>query len=76
MQELNRNGAEFLPYPLQRVLMRNLSTSAEAAGRADLLPLWAGQSATLSRCTDVTVFLNTLVEEVARQKPLFMAAPS
>jgi nitronate monooxygenase len=76
MEELNRNGTDFLPYPLQRGLIRNLSTAAEAAGRSDLIPLWAGQSATLSRCTDVTAFLNTLVEEVACQKPLSMATQS
>jgi len=64
MQELNRNGAEFLPYPLQRGLMRNLSTAAEAAGRADLLPLWAGQSASLSTYTNAVTFLGLLVEEV------------
>jgi nitronate monooxygenase len=65
MNELNQKGAEILPYPLQRVLVRNLSIAAEAAGRADLLPLWAGQSANLSSCTDVSVFLNSLVEEVS-----------
>jgi nitronate monooxygenase len=65
MDELNRSGTDFLPYPLQRALVRNLLIAAEAAGRADLLPLWAGQSATLSRCTDVPGFLNALVEEVA-----------
>ena len=65
MSELNQKGAEILPYPLQRILVRNLSIAAEAAGRADLLPLWAGQSANLSSCTDVSVFLNSLVEEVS-----------
>ena len=65
MEELTRNGTEFLPYPLQRGLTRNLSTAAEAAGRSDLLPLWAGQSATLSTCTDASAFLSTLVDEVS-----------
>jgi nitronate monooxygenase len=67
MEELNRNGTDFLPYPLQRGLVRNLSVAAEAAGRADLLPLWAGQSARLSTCTDASAFLNTLIEEVERR---------
>ena len=48
MEELNREGTEILPYPLQRALVRHLSMAAEAAGRSDLLPLWAGQSAALS----------------------------
>jgi nitronate monooxygenase len=65
MEDLNREGTEILPYPLQRALVRNLSIAAEAAGRSDLLPLWAGQSAKLSTCTDVSALLNALVEEVA-----------
>src|SRR5215831_4933911 len=48
---------------LQRALVRNLSVVAEAAGRSDLMPLWAGQSASLSTCEDVTVFLNSLLEK-------------
>jgi nitronate monooxygenase len=52
MEELNAKGVEILPYPLQRGLTRNLSMAAEAAGRSDLVPMWAGQSANLSACTD------------------------
>jgi nitronate monooxygenase len=66
MAELNRNGIEILPYPLQRELVRNLSIAAEAAGQADLVPMWAGQSANLSTCADVSVFLNSLIEEVSQ----------
>ena len=65
LQELNQQGTAILPYPLQRSLMRNLAIPAEAAGRSDLLPLWAGQSANLSACTDVSGFLTSLVEEVS-----------
>ncbi len=65
LEDLNRNGAEILPYPLQRELVRNLAIAAEAAGQADLLPMWAGQSANLSTCTDVAAFLSSLVEEVS-----------
>jgi nitronate monooxygenase len=65
LEELNRPGTEVLPYPLQRALVRNLSIAAEAAGRSDLLPLWAGQSASLSTATEVVAFLDALVEEVA-----------
>jgi nitronate monooxygenase len=65
MSELKQERAEILPYPLQRMLFRNLSIAAEAAGRADLMPLWAGQSANLSTCTEVSAFLNSLVEEVS-----------
>jgi nitronate monooxygenase len=65
MEDLNRSGTEILPYPLQRELVRNLAIAAEAAGRADLVPMWAGQSANLSACTDVTAFLSSLVEEIS-----------
>ncbi len=65
LEELNQEGTAILPYPLQRRLVRNLAIPAEAAGRPDLLPLWAGQSANLSTCTDVLAFLTSLVEEVS-----------
>lgn len=65
LEDLDRNGSDILPYPLQRALVRNLATAAEAADRSDLMPLWAGQSAPLSRRTDVTELLSTLVEEVS-----------
>lgn len=65
LEELNQEGTAILPYPLQRRLVRNLAIPAEAAGRSDLLPLWAGQSVNLSTCTDVLAFLSSLVEEVS-----------
>ncbi|HET9408655.1 MAG TPA: nitronate monooxygenase [Candidatus Sulfotelmatobacter sp.] len=65
MEDLNRAETEILPYPLQRELVRNLTIAAEAAGRADLVPMWAGQSANLSTCIDVSAFLTSLVEEVS-----------
>jgi nitronate monooxygenase len=63
--DLNRPDAEILPYPLQRALVRNLSTAAEAQGRSDLLPLWAGQSATLSTDTNVSAFLTSLIQDLS-----------
>jgi nitronate monooxygenase len=65
LDELNQKDIEILPYPLQRALVRHLSIPAEKAGRAELLPLWAGQSANLSRCTDVRTLLDTLVKEIS-----------
>jgi nitronate monooxygenase len=66
MEELNLKGTEILPYPLQRGVVRNLSIAAEGAGRSDLLPLWAGQSANLSTCIDESAFCNSLAEEVSQ----------
>jgi nitronate monooxygenase len=65
LDELNSKGTEILPYPLQRALVRHLSIPAEKAGRLELLPLWAGQSARLSRCEDVNAFLGKLVAQVS-----------
>jgi nitronate monooxygenase len=65
LDELNQKNVEILPYPLQRALVRHLSIPAERAGRPELLPLWAGQSANLSRYTDVRALLDTLVKEVS-----------
>jgi nitronate monooxygenase len=65
LDELNQGDIEILPYPLQRALVRHLSIPAEKAGRSELLPLWAGQGANLSRCADVRALLDTLVKEIA-----------
>ena len=65
LDELNQKNVEILPYPLQRALVRHLSIPAEKAGRPELLPLWAGQSASLSRYADVHALLDTLVNEVS-----------
>ena len=64
-EKLNRPGVEVLPYPLQRALVKNLSILAEKAEKPELLPLWAGQSANLSRQSDATALLQTLVSEVS-----------
>ena len=65
LDELNQKDMEILPYPLQRALVRHLSIPAEKAGRPDLLPLWAGQSANLSRISNVRTLLDTLVREIS-----------
>ena len=65
LDELNQKDVEILPYPLQRALVRHLSIPAEKAGRPELLPLWAGQSANLSRIADVRILLDTLVREIS-----------
>jgi nitronate monooxygenase len=65
LDELNQKDVEILPYPLQRALVRHLSIPVEKAGRPELLPLWAGQSANLSRIADVRILLDTLVREIS-----------
>ena len=65
LDELNQADAEILPYQLQRARVRHLSIPAEKAGRPEFLPLWAGQSANLSRCADVNALLDTLIDDVS-----------
>ena len=65
IEEFNRPEVEILPYPLQRMLVRNLAIPAEKAGRAELLQLWAGQSASLVRESDAKTLLETLISEVS-----------
>jgi nitronate monooxygenase len=65
LDELNQKDIEILPYPLQRALVRHLAIPAEKAARPEFLPLWAGQSASLSRDADVDAILDALVNEVS-----------
>jgi nitronate monooxygenase len=65
LDTMNAPGVEILPYPLQRFLMRNVSGPAEKAGRRELIPMWAGQSANLAHCTSATELLDTLVSGVS-----------
>ncbi|MBB5327766.1 NAD(P)H-dependent flavin oxidoreductase [Tunturiibacter gelidoferens] len=65
LEELNRPGIEILPYPLQRILMKNLTVVAEKAAKPEFLQLWAGQSANLSRQRDAKTLLQTLISGVS-----------
>lgn len=69
LADLNRPGVEVLPYPLQRALVKSLAVPAEKAGQPELLPLWAGQSATLSHCTDAATLMHTLVSDASSIAP-------
>jgi nitronate monooxygenase len=64
---MNRAKVEILPYPLQRSLMRNLAIPAQKARNAELLALWAGQSANLARCSSVEELLHSLVRGAAER---------
>jgi nitronate monooxygenase len=64
LDAMNAPGVEILPYPLQRFLMRNVSGLAEKSGRPELIPMWSGQSANLTRHTKATELLDALVSGV------------
>jgi nitronate monooxygenase len=63
MTELNVAGAQILPYPLQRHLIRNLSIAAEKARDESLIPMWSGQSAALIKSTDVNSVMDSLLRK-------------
>jgi nitronate monooxygenase len=65
LEELNRPGIEILPYPLQRILLKNLTVVAERTAKPEFLQLWAGQSANLSRHSDAKTLLRTLISGVS-----------
>jgi nitronate monooxygenase len=61
LRVMNAPSTEILPYPLQRWLLRALSGPADAAGRADIVPMWAGQSAALVHHTKARELFDSLV---------------
>jgi len=65
---MNAPGVEVLPYPLQRYLMRSASGPAEKAGGADLIHMWAGQNANLTRHTSAIELLDELVAGVSSSR--------
>lgn len=65
MEELNRPENNILPYPLQRVLVKHLTSLAEKAGNPEFLQMWAGQSASLLQDKSAVTFLNDLVSELS-----------
>jgi nitronate monooxygenase len=65
LETMNAPGVEILPYPLQRFLMRSISSPAEKSGRAEFIPMWAGQSANLARHGKATELMEALVSGVS-----------
>jgi nitronate monooxygenase len=64
-ETLDRPDAEILPYPLQRALVKNVTSLAEQSARPELLQMWAGQSANLTRHSNPVEFLSDLVHQLS-----------
>lgn len=62
---LDASDAAILPFPLQGALVREIQSAAAAAGRGDLLALYAGQSAPLVRSIGAADLMETLVSETS-----------
>ncbi|HEY4180965.1 MAG TPA: nitronate monooxygenase [Kofleriaceae bacterium] len=58
-------NAPYLPYPLQRALVKELTTAAATAKRTDLTQQWAGQSAGVGLASEsATAVLQSIVDDV------------
>jgi nitronate monooxygenase len=64
MDELTALNSPPLPFPLQHALTQTVASPASVQETAALMTLWAGQSASLSHCTEATAFMKQLVAEV------------
>jgi nitronate monooxygenase len=64
MDTWNNEPEDILPYPLQRQMVRSLSIPAQTAGRRELIPLWAGQSASLCKHTNAVELLSSILAEM------------
>ena len=71
MLALEQHPEDILPYPAQYEATRDLRRAAAAAGRAELLALWAGQSAPLAR----SMSASSLVEVLAQETDAVLADP-
>lgn len=72
-EELENASEKPLPYPLQRSLLGLYSQAAMELERADLLPMWAGQSAPLIEHLEVGSLMQSLTEEVTQAFQQFAA---
>ncbi len=61
MDELSDIRSPRLPFPLQHALTQTVAGPASTQERADLMPLWAGQSAGLCRHTQASELMAELI---------------
>jgi nitronate monooxygenase len=62
IEEMSSHETELPPYPIQNWFTRSIRGAADRAGRAEYLPLWAGQSAALGQRRPAAVTFAALVE--------------
>jgi len=61
MDELKARRSPPLPFPLQHTVTQTFAGPAAKQGKTELMTLWAGQSASLCRCTDATELMTRLI---------------
>ena len=63
MDELEDRSSPPLSFPLQHTVTQTVAGPAAQQGKTDLMTLWAGQSASLCRCSDATELMSQLIAE-------------
>jgi len=63
VEEMSSYERELPPYPIQSWFTRSIRGAADRAGRAEYLPLWAGQSAALGHRRPAATTFAALVED-------------
>ena len=64
VDEMSPHEMELPPYPIQNWFTRSIRGAADRAGRAEYLPLWAGQSAALAHRRPAAITFAALVEGI------------
>jgi nitronate monooxygenase len=64
MDELKQESSLPLPFPVQHFLTQTIAGPASTRGRAELMTVWAGQSASLCHHTEAGKFMTSLIAEV------------
>ena len=65
MDELTNMSSHPLPFPLQHALVQTVASPASTRETMELMTLWAGQSASISHCTEATEFMTQLLADVS-----------
>ncbi len=66
IREMKGRGAEICAYPAQSWILQQIKPAMLAKGRDDLMPLWAGQSASLLHHRKAANLMEELVAEMNR----------
>lgn len=61
MDELEDRNSPPLPFPLQHAVTQTFARAAAQQGKTEFMTLWAGQSASLCRCTNATELVTQLI---------------
>lgn len=63
MDDFAQQNSPPLSFPLQHMITQTVASPAASLGKAELMTLWAGQSASLSHSGEASEFLNNLLAE-------------